>query len=93
MQLLTLCVCDLCSDVPIREFILSLNNSRPESDKFIIEELGDVQLFVKSGCLDWLRQELEKFQDKNTYEVHQRLQDSHEGVLHGPSCAPKGNVT
>lgn len=58
------------SDVPIKEFILSLNNGRPEGEKFIIEELGDTQLFVKSGCLSWLREELEKFQDKNTYEVH-----------------------
>jgi hypothetical protein len=55
--------------VPIKEVILSLNNSRPEADKFILEDLDETRLLVKANCLDWLREELAKFQNKNTYEV------------------------
>lgn len=59
-------------DVPIKEVILSLNNSRPEADKFILEDLDETRLLVKANCLDWLREELAKFQNKNTYEPPRR---------------------
>lgn len=55
--------------MPIKEVILSLNNARPEASKFVLEDLDETRLFVKASCLEWLREELDKFQNKNTYEV------------------------
>lgn len=62
----------VCSDVPTKEFILSLNEAKATSDKFVIADLDSTTLFVQPNVTEWLTHQLAKFQDLNTYEPPRR---------------------
>ena len=62
----------MCSDVPTKEFILSLNEEKPTSEKFVIADLDETRLFVQPQVTEWLQQQLAKFQELNTYEPPRR---------------------
>ncbi len=60
------------SDVPSKEYILSLDNAKPTSEKFVIADLDPTTLFVQPQVTEWLREQLAKFHDSNTYEPPRR---------------------
>jgi len=62
----------LRSDVPSKEYILSLDNAKPTSEKFVIADLDPTTLFVQPQVTEWLREQLAKFHDSNTYEPPRR---------------------
>lgn len=51
---------------------MSLNTDKPEGEKFLISELDDRHLFIKSDAVDWVRQQLKEYQHKITYAVPRR---------------------
>ena len=56
------------SDIPTREYIISLNARAPDKGKFLLTELDDTHLFVKSEMVPWLREQLQAYQKQITYE-------------------------
>lgn len=58
----------LCSDVPTKVFITSLNDQRERSEKFILEDLDSKHLFVQPTIVEELEEQLKIFQDQNTYQ-------------------------
>ena len=60
------------SDVPSKEYILSLDNAKPTSEKFVIADLDPTTLFVQPQVTEWLKEQLAKFHDSNTYEPPRR---------------------
>ena len=62
----------VCSDVPTKEFILSINNEKEKSDRFVLEDLDDKHLFVQPTVIESLELRLKEFQDENTYQPPRR---------------------
>lgn len=57
------------SDVPTKEFILSLNDAKPANERFVIEDLDATRLFVQTKVTEWLEEQLAAWQEQNTYQV------------------------
>ena len=66
------CLPIACSDVPTKEFILSLNSSKATNERFIIQDLDDTRLFVQPTVVDWLEKRLKEFHEENTYQPPRR---------------------
>lgn len=64
--------CAACSDVPTKEFILSLNDSKPTNERFVIHDLDDTHLFVQPTVVEWLEKRLKEFHEENTYQPPRR---------------------
>ena len=64
--------CAHCSDVPTKEFIISLNEGKPTNERFIIHDLDDTRLFVQPSVVNWLEQRLKQFNEENTYQPPRR---------------------
>ena len=63
----------VCSDVATKELILSLNAQRSDKkDKFLIYDLDEGHLFVKSEEVAWIQDQLKHYQKKITYEAPRR---------------------
>lgn len=58
----------LRSDVPLREYIKTLNKKAPRNDRLIIRELEDGSLFVKASKVEEIRAAVASFIDKLHYE-------------------------
>jgi TFIIH basal transcription factor complex TTD-A subunit len=58
--------------VPTKEYILSLNDARPTSERFIIQDLDDTRLFVQPTVVEWLEKRLKEFHEENTYQPPRR---------------------
>jgi TFIIH basal transcription factor complex TTD-A subunit len=58
----------LCSDIPMKQFIVSINDQLPNAQKFIIYDLDDTHLFVQPHVADMLQNKVKDFLDKITYE-------------------------
>lgn len=65
MQLVrgTLITCD----APVKQIISALNDQFQGPQRFVIEDLDETHVFIKSDRLTWLREELEKELEKNTW--------------------------
>ncbi|PHT92583.1 hypothetical protein T459_00465 [Capsicum annuum] len=57
-----------CSDIPMAQFIINMNASLPQSQKFIIHVLDNTHLFVRSDMAGMIRSAIAEFRDANTYE-------------------------
>lgn len=57
-----------CSDIPMKQFIVSINDQLPNAQKFIIYDLDDTHLFVQPHVADMLQNKVKDFLDKITYE-------------------------
>ena len=58
--------------MPTKVYILSLNEQKARSEKFVIEDLDDRHLFVQPTVIEWLETRLKEFQDENTYQAPRR---------------------
>lgn len=58
----------LCSDVPTKVFITSLNDQRERSEKFILEDLDSKHVFVQPTIIEELESRLKEFQNQNAYQ-------------------------
>lgn len=58
-----------CSDVPTKEFILSLNDAKPANERFVIEDLDATRLFVQAKVTEWIDEQIAAWQERNTYQV------------------------
>ena len=62
-----------CSDVPTKEFIISLNEGKPTNERFIIHDLDDTRLFVQPSVVNWLEAAPEAVQrGEYTYQPPRR---------------------
>lgn len=61
------CVC-VCSDIPMAQFIVNLNESMPNAHKFIVYMLDDTHIYVQPNVGEMLTKRLQEFRDQNTYE-------------------------
>ena len=59
------CVLSLCSDPPLREFILHLNEKR----QLLIRDLDSTHVFVHTEHVDYIRTELERFRKNTSFET------------------------
>ncbi|KAH0661312.1 hypothetical protein KY284_026243 [Solanum tuberosum] len=50
------------------QFIINMNASLPQSQKFIIHVLDNTHLFVRSDMAGMIRSAISDFRDANTYE-------------------------
>ncbi|CAN6466539.1 unnamed protein product [Victoria cruziana] len=55
-------------DIPMLQFIVSMNNSLPPSQKFILHVLDDTHLFVQPNVAEMIRRRIAEFGEENTYE-------------------------
>ncbi|XP_011626046.1 RNA polymerase II transcription factor B subunit 5 [Amborella trichopoda] len=55
-------------DVPMAQFIASLNASLPPSQKFIIHMLDNTHMFVQAHAGEMIRNKISEFRDLNSYE-------------------------
>jgi len=55
-------------DIPTKVYIVTLNQQKEPSEKFILEDLDDTHLFVQPTVVEWLKTQLKEFQDQNTYQ-------------------------
>ncbi|CAK9135964.1 unnamed protein product [Ilex paraguariensis] len=55
-------------DIPMAQFIINLNASLPQSQKFIIYVLDSTHIFVRSDVAGTIREAIKEFRDQNTYE-------------------------
>lgn len=58
--------------MPTKEFILSLNDSKPTNERFVILDLDDTRLFVQPTVVEWLEKRLKEFNEENTYQPPRR---------------------
>ena len=49
--------------------MLSLNTQKPEKEKFLIHDLDERHLFIKSDVVAWVQEQLKEYQKKITYEA------------------------
>jgi len=61
----------LSCDVPIKQYLLSINEQLPNSEKFVIYDLDDTHLLVQPNATDMLNEKLQKFHDQNTFVAPQ----------------------
>ncbi|XP_075488825.1 general transcription and DNA repair factor IIH subunit TFB5 [Primulina tabacum] len=55
-------------DIPMAQFIINMNASLPQSQKFIIHVLDNTHLFVRSDMAGMIRSAMATFREQNTYE-------------------------
>ena len=55
------------SDIPTKEFILSLNAARPADAKFVVADLDDTRLFVDPAAVPELQAAVRARGDELTY--------------------------
>jgi len=55
-------------DIPMAQFIISMNASLPASQKFIIYVLDNTHLFVQPHVTEMIRSAMSEFRDQNSYE-------------------------
>eukprot|EP00050_Salpingoeca_kvevrii_P019383 m.85454 g.85454 ORF g.85454 m.85454 type:complete len:93 (-) comp8386_c0_seq1:287-565(-) len=57
-------------DPAIKQFILSVEAQRTifGGRKFVLQDLGDVGLFVQEGVVPEIQSEIDKMLDRNTYQ-------------------------
>lgn len=55
-------------DIPMTEFIISLNAARPPSEKFIIQVLDNTHMFVQPNVAEQILHQIDEFRNKITYE-------------------------
>ncbi|VFQ70774.1 unnamed protein product [Cuscuta campestris] len=55
-------------DIPMAQFIINMNKSLPQSQKFILHILDDTHLFVRSDVGGMIRSAVSDFRDSNSYE-------------------------
>ncbi|CAG9331773.1 unnamed protein product [Blepharisma stoltei] len=51
-------------DEPIKQFLRNLD----QTHKFILRDLGEGQLFIKSDKRNFVKEEVEKFLDQHTFK-------------------------
>lgn len=56
------------SDIPMAQFIINMNASMPQSQKFIIHILDSTHLFVQPNMAEMIRSAIAEFRDQNSYE-------------------------
>ena len=57
-----------CSDIPMAQFIINMNATLPQTQKFILHVLDDTRLFVRSDMAGSIRDKISEFREQNTYE-------------------------
>ena len=57
----------LCRDIPLKQFVVSLNESRSTSEKFIIADLDERTLLIQPNAEAFLQEKLQAFVDENQY--------------------------
>jgi TFIIH basal transcription factor complex TTD-A subunit len=55
------------SDIPLTQFIISLDEQAPASEKFINHILDDTHLLVQPHKVEEIQQQVRSFQEANTY--------------------------
>ncbi|EYU21720.1 hypothetical protein ABFS83_01G083400 [Erythranthe nasuta] len=55
-------------DIPMTQFIINMNASLPQSQKFIIHVLDNTHLFVRSDMGGMIKSAIATFREANTYE-------------------------
>jgi len=58
----------LKGDVPLKQFVLSLNEARAPSERFVIADLDDTTLFIQPQAMEFLKEKLEVFTEQNQYQ-------------------------
>jgi TFIIH basal transcription factor complex TTD-A subunit len=58
----------VCRDIPMAQFIINLNASMPNAQKFILEVLDDTHIFVLANMAETIQYKVQEFRDSNTYE-------------------------
>eukprot|EP00955_Chlamydomonas_euryale_P028844 304062-Chlamydomonas_euryale.AAC.13 len=60
--------CERRSDVPTRVLIASLNEGRPAGQRIVLRELDDTTLLINPKFIDFVKRELQKHAESNTYQ-------------------------
>ncbi|WOG91412.1 hypothetical protein DCAR_0310661 [Daucus carota subsp. sativus] len=55
-------------DIPMAQFIINMNATLPQTQKFILHVLDDTRLFVRSDMAGSIRDKISEFREQNTYE-------------------------
>ncbi|KAL8457375.1 hypothetical protein ACS0TY_035293 [Phlomoides rotata] len=55
-------------DIPMAQFIINMNASLPQSQKFIFHVLDNTHLFVRPEVASMIKAAIATFREQNTYE-------------------------
>merc|ERR1711887_444282 len=58
----------LKGDIPLKEYVLSLNESRIPSEKFVIADLDERTLLIQPQAKAFLEEKLQGFVEENQYQ-------------------------
>lgn len=58
----------ITTDVPMAQFIINLNATMPNAQKFILEVLDDTHIFVLANMAETIQYKVQEFRESNTYE-------------------------
>ncbi|CAM6083853.1 unnamed protein product [Calypogeia fissa] len=58
----------ITTDIPMAQFIVNLNASMPNAQKFILEVLDDTHIFVLANMAETIQYKVQEFRDSNTFE-------------------------
>lgn len=54
-------------DIPMAQFLISINDSMPNAHKFIVYILDDTHIYVQPDVGTMLSKRLQEFRDQNTF--------------------------
>ena len=57
----------ITADVPIKQYILHLNDVAPAENKFVIVDLDERRVLVQPEHVEAIRREIERFQQSTQY--------------------------
>lgn len=57
----------ITADVPIKQYILHLNDIAPAERKFVITDLDDTHVLVQPEHVEYVRAEIERYQQSTQY--------------------------
>ena len=58
----------LKGDIPLKQFVISLNNLKSPSEKFIIADLDETTLLIQPQAQEFLLEKLQVFVEENQFQ-------------------------
>jgi len=60
-------------DIPLKQFILKLNDDKTSDKKFVLEDLDETHLLIDGRIRGELAQKIEEFMDENVWSSSERV--------------------
>ena len=65
----------LTCDPTVKVFVMQMNEKKSPDQKFVLADLDETHLFVHKSAAEEVRNQVEQFLDKNTYQTPDTVED------------------